>query len=81
MKYQNTFQGSKFLLYDSWYDEDEDESNEEDDNEEDDDESGRILIFATVENLRQLFRCNTWFVYGTFKTRVSRGNTLPLTRG
>lgn len=29
---------------------------------------GRILIFATPENLRQLFGCETWFVDGTFKT-------------
>lgn len=47
--------GDFFLLYDSNSD---DEYNLE---------CGRIIIFATENNLRQLFRCKMWFADGTFK--------------
>ncbi|XP_043465180.1 uncharacterized protein LOC122500349 [Leptopilina heterotoma] len=53
--YRNTNDGENFLLYDSY---------------EDDSYSlscGRIIVFATKENLKSLFRSITWFVDGTFK--------------
>lgn len=56
-----------FLLYDSWQDDSDDDSDED----EDDVRLGRILIFATNENLMHLFRCETWFADGTFKTSPS----------
>ncbi|XP_053946208.1 uncharacterized protein LOC128855375 [Anastrepha ludens] len=56
--YQNSLNGDKFLIYDS-YENDEDS------------EFGRILVFATPENLRQLFRSILWFADGTFKTAPS----------
>lgn len=59
-EYTQTLGGSKFLLYDSYYDE-----------EDEDEDCGRILIFSSSENLVQLFRCNVWFVDGTFKTAPS----------
>ena len=57
-EYKQSLSGDNFFLYDS-YENDEVE------------EFGRILIFATKENIRQLFRCNTWFVDGTFKCAPS----------
>lgn len=51
-----TKSGDFFLLYDS----DSDEPNNL--------ACGRIIIFATENNLRQLFRCKLWFADGTFKT-------------
>lgn len=48
--------GDFFLPYDS--------SNDEDDS----DENCRILIFATENNLRKLFKSSVWFSDGTFKS-------------
>ena len=48
-----TDSGELFLLYD---------------NKETMDGEGRILVFATKENLRILFKSRIWFVDGTFKT-------------
>ena len=56
-QHQQTLNGSNFLLYDSL--------------DDDNDDIGRILIFATADNLVQLFKCNVWFVDGTFKTAPS----------
>lgn len=53
--FRTTMAGEVFILYDSYEDEDEDY------------DGGRIIIFATKENLRNLFRCTVWFVDGTFR--------------
>lgn len=55
-KYSVTKTGETFLLYDSQNDEDEEL------------DCGRIIIYATEENLRNLFRCLLWTVDGTFKS-------------
>lgn len=55
-RFSVTKSGDFFLLYDS----DSDEPNNL--------ACGRIIIFATENNLRQLFRCKLWFADGTFKT-------------
>ena len=57
--FRSTLRGENFLLYDSY--EDEDYANE----------FGRIVIFATTENLRNLFRSRVWFVDGTFRCTPS----------
>ena len=54
--YRKTLVGENFLLYDSYEDENYDL------------ECGRIIMFCTQENLRLLFRSQTWFVDGTFST-------------
>lgn len=59
VEFQNTLSGERFLLYDSHED------------EEYENQYGRILIFATKENLRNLFRSSTWFVDGTFSCAPS----------
>ena len=59
LKYTQILSGNKFLIYDSLFN----------DNEETN--CGRILIFASTENLVQLFKCEIWFVDGTFKTSPS----------
>lgn len=51
--FKHTLGGDTFLLYDSI---------------NDDNKNSRFLIFATKENLRMLFRSNTWFIDGKFKT-------------
>lgn len=60
-QYRLTLGNSKFRLYDSFEDQDEDEQSN----------CRRIIIFSTPENLAQLFKCDTWFVDGTFKTSPS----------
>lgn len=57
--FRSTLSGDNFLLYDTY--EDEDYENE----------FGRIIIFATNENLRNLFRSRIWFVDGTFSCAPS----------
>ena len=42
--------------------------NDDDDEEEEEDKCGRILIFATADNIGKLLDCDMWFVDGTFKT-------------
>lgn len=59
-KFQLTKTGEKFLVYDSFCDDDCGAG------------CGRILVFATRENLRLLFRSAIWFVDGTFKSAPSR---------
>lgn len=54
-----TANGEQFLLYDSHNDEEEELT------------CGRIIIFATDENLRRLFRCKLWSADGTFKSSPS----------
>lgn len=51
-----TLNNSKCLLYDSLEDADNRMDTEE------------YLIFSTIENLKQLFKCDTWFADRTFKT-------------
>jgi len=55
MKYKQTIAGEQFLLYDSFEDIDYQLM------------CGRIIIFATKNNLRLLMNSATWFVDGTFK--------------
>lgn len=55
-RFQNTKVGDKFLVYDSW--------------DNDDIQNGRILMFSTRSNLEILSTCGTWFLYGTFKVTV-----------
>lgn len=56
--FRNSLAGENFLLYNSF------EMDEED-------EYGRILIYATPENLRNLYKSHVWFVDGTFKSAPS----------
>lgn len=76
--FRNTLAGDQFILYDSFEDEDANSTD------------GRIVIFGTIENLRQLFRSTTWFVDGTFKSApviffqlfaIMGAVTQPTTRG
>ena len=54
--YRKTLAGELFIIYDSFSDESYDLT------------CGRIIVFATKENLRILFeRSRTWYVDGTFK--------------
>lgn len=55
-KFRITKKGESFLIYDSLEDEDYDLP------------CGRIIVFSTRENLRQLMKARFWFVDGTFKT-------------
>ena len=43
---------------------------EDDDDEQEERRAERILIFASRENLKFLYRSKTWFVDGTFKVRT-----------
>lgn len=56
IQFTQTLNGNAFLLYDSYTEEERDE------------DLGRILIFATRENLKELFKSSVWFLDGTFKT-------------
>ena len=51
------------------FDEDSDSDSDDDAEEQ---QTGRILVFTTAENLRRLFRADTWFADGTFKIAVQR---------
>lgn len=55
LRFTTTKGGEKFLLYDSFEDED------------DLDADGRVLVFGTKANLELLAQCSTWFLDGTFK--------------
>lgn len=55
--FRNTLAGDAFLSYDSF--------------EDDAWTDKRIIIYATAENLRNLFKSDVWFVDGTFKCAPS----------
>ena len=57
-EFKKTLSGENFFIYDTY---------EDDDNDND----TRVIVFATTENLRMLFRCSVWFVDGTFKISPS----------
>lgn len=52
-KFIKTQVDDNFLLYDSYEDEDYDLDD-------------RIIVFATCENLKTLFKSDAWYVDGTF---------------
>lgn len=54
-RYRKTLEGVDFLLYDSFEDQDYTLP-------------GRVIIFATQDNLRTLFKSKIWFADGTFST-------------
>lgn len=58
-KYKVTKVGENFLLYDSYEDEEYNLT------------CCRIIIYATLDNLRKLFKSAIWFVDGTFKVDPS----------
>ena len=54
-KFRKTQVGDNFLLYDSYEDKGYDLYD-------------RIIVFATRENLKTLFKSDTWYIDGTFQT-------------
>ena len=54
-RFRRIIKREQFLLYDSLEDDDADEA------------CGRILVFATTDNLRTLGKARTWYVDGTFQ--------------
>jgi len=53
--FANTNQGSSFIIYDSFEDDEADDDN-------------RVICFGTRKNIELLAKSHTWFVDGTFKT-------------
>lgn len=56
-RFRKTQLGDKFLLYDSYEDDDVDDGDD-----------GRVIVFATQRNIQLLQRSPMWFLDGTFKT-------------
>ena len=54
-RFGRTLVGENFLIYDSFEDEDYDLP------------CGRIIVFATLANLKILFKSNIWYLDGTFR--------------
>lgn len=66
-RFRKTLAGENFLLYDSF--EDANAVTDLDDEETNENEHiGRVLIFATKQNLCVLAKSKVWYVDGTFKT-------------